>query len=125
MVQTQTVPIFPLHYHPRDYDIFVAADVDKKKFLVTMMDHADDRKSLTLPYSADQLIRTVHSRFPGQRVIFAYEAGPTGYGLYDQLTQEGYRCLVVSPSMIPRPANERVKTNRAKGSCGDVDYLIT
>ena len=101
-----------LHYTPRDYEIFVGVDVDKKKFVVTMMDHANTRKTLTMPYSADQLIRSVRSRFPGQRPIFAYEAGPTGYGLYDQLTQEKYRCLVVSPSMIPRPANELVKTNR-------------
>jgi len=110
MVQTQTVS--PLHYCPRDYDVFVGADVDKKKFVVTMMDHANIRKTVTLPYSAEQLLRTVRSHFPNRRPIFAYEAGPTGFGLYDRLTQEGHRCLVVSPSMIPHPANERVKTNR-------------
>jgi transposase len=108
----QTKNVSPLHYLPRDYDVFVGVDVDKKKFLVTMMDHANNRKSLPLPYSAEHLLRAVGSRFPGQRAIFAYEAGPTGYGLHDELSAKGHRCLVVSPTAIPRPANERVKTNR-------------
>lgn len=101
-----------LHYCPRDYDVFVGIDVDKKKLVVTILDHSHTHKTLTLPYSAEQLLRTVKSRFGNARAIFAYEAGPTGYGLYDRLTQEGHRCLVVSPAMIPRPSNERVKTNR-------------
>ncbi len=109
MVQIQSMS---LHYCPRDYDVFVGIDVDKKKFVVTMMDHANTRKTVTLPYSAEQLLRTVKGRFANTRAIYAYEAGPTGYGLYDRITQEGQRCLVVSPSTIPHPANERVKTNR-------------
>jgi transposase len=54
----------------------------------------------------------VHRHFPGERVVFAYEAGPTGYGLYDQITASGYDCLVVAPSMIPTAPGQRVKTNR-------------
>jgi transposase len=41
-----------------------------------------------------------------------YEAGPTGYGLYRQLTGLGYRCTVVAPSLIPRRPGDHVKTNR-------------
>jgi transposase len=38
--------------------------------------------------------------------------GPTGFGLYDDLTAAGYRCLVVAPSMVPTAPGKRVKTNR-------------
>ncbi|MBV8307070.1 MAG: IS110 family transposase [Gammaproteobacteria bacterium] len=43
---------------------------------------------------------------------FCYEAGPTGYGLYRQVTSLGYECTVAAPSLIPRKPGDRVKTNR-------------
>lgn len=45
-------------------------------------------------------------------LTFAYEAGPTGYGLYRQLKSLGHDCIVVAPSLIPRKPGDRVKTNR-------------
>jgi hypothetical protein len=36
------------------------------------------------------------------QVSVVYEAGPTGYGLYRELCQRGYRCEIVAPSLIPR-----------------------
>jgi transposase len=54
----------------------------------------------------------VEKKFAGQKVLFAYEAGPTGYGLYDFLTGKKADCVVAVPSMIPRAPGERVKTNR-------------
>ena len=54
----------------------------------------------------------VRNHFADQKVAFAYEAGPTGYGLYDGLAAQGYTCLIAAPSMIPRAPGQRVKTNR-------------
>jgi transposase len=45
-------------------------------------------------------------------LTFAYEAGPTGYGLYRQLKSLGHDCIVVAPSLIPHKPGDRVKTNR-------------
>src|SRR5919106_868024 len=47
-----------------------------------------------------------------ERLTFCYEAGPTGYGLYRQLTSLGHECVVVAPSLIPKKSGDRVKTNR-------------
>lgn len=41
-----------------------------------------------------------------------YEAGPTGYTLYWQLTALGVACDVIAPSLIPTKAGDRVKTDR-------------
>jgi hypothetical protein len=41
----------------------------------------------------------------------AYEAGPTGFGLYRALTDAGLRCEVVASSKLQRPAGNRVKTD--------------
>ncbi len=50
------------------------------------------------------------SDLPGP-VAVAYEAGPTGFGLYRHLTAAGIRCEVVAPSKLQKPAGDRVKTD--------------
>lgn len=47
-----------------------------------------------------------------EQVLFCYEAGPCGYGIYWQLKGMGYECMVVAPSLIPKKAGDRVKTDR-------------
>jgi transposase len=44
-------------------------------------------------------------------VAVAYEAGPTGFGLYRALTAAGIRCVVAAPSKLQRPSGDRVKTD--------------
>ena len=46
------------------------------------------------------------------RLRFCYEAGPCGYGIQRQLSAQGHECVVVAPSLIPRRAGDRVKTDR-------------
>jgi transposase len=46
-----------------------------------------------------------------QPVSVTYEAGPTGFGLARFLTGEGIDCQVAAPSMLHRPAGDRVKTD--------------
>ncbi len=43
---------------------------------------------------------------------FCYEAGPCGYGIQRQLSDLGWDCQVVAPSLIPKKAGDRVKTDR-------------
>ncbi len=45
-------------------------------------------------------------------VRVAYEAGPTGYGLARACDDAGICCLVAAPSLIPRAAGERRKSDR-------------
>lgn len=97
---------------PRDYDVFAGLDVDKKSISVTFSDHQGLIKSVRMPYSVEQLVNHVRKHYGDKRVAFAYEAGPTGYGLYDGLVAEQFRCLIASPSMIPQAPEQRVKTNR-------------
>jgi transposase len=58
----------------------------------------------------DQLVRKMQSK--ATHLIFVYEAGPCGYWLYRSLTKKGYDCWVVAPSLIPKKAGDRVKTDR-------------
>ena len=97
---------------PRDYDVFSGLDVDKRSISVTFTDHHGFLKSLRMAYSVEHLLNHVGKHFPGKKVAFAYEAGPTGYGLYDGIVAHGYPCLIAAPSMIPKAPGQRVKTNR-------------
>jgi transposase len=97
---------------PRDYDVFLGLDVDKRSISVTFTDHDRFLKSLRMPYSAEHLLNHVRKHFPNKKVAFVYEAGPTGYGLYDGIVAQGYPCLIAAPSMIPKAPGQRVKTNR-------------
>jgi len=55
-------------------------------------------------------VRSWIGDLPGP-VAVAYEAGPTGFGLYRHLTAAGIRCEVVAPSKLQKPAGDRVKTD--------------
>lgn len=105
-------PIQLLKIVPREYEVFGGLDVDHHSIAVTFTDHQRLMQSLRLPYSARQLLNYVGKHFPGERLAFAYEAGPTGFGLCDELMAAGHVCLVVAPPMVPRAPGQRVKTNR-------------
>jgi len=97
---------------PRDYDVFAGLDVDKKSISVTFSDHQGLLKSMRMPFNVEYLVNHVRKHYGDKKVAFGYEAGPTGYGLYDGLEAHAYKCLIASPSMIPKAPGQRVKTNR-------------
>ena len=59
-------------------------------------------------------VRRLVTKLAGKyrRLLFCYEAGPTGYGLQRQISDLGHDCAVIAPSLIPKRPGERVKTNR-------------
>ncbi|MGH8646833.1 MAG: IS110 family transposase [Gammaproteobacteria bacterium] len=96
--------------------LFVGLDVHKDSIAVAYA--AEDRNSEviclgtigTRQCAIDKLIRKLQSK--SNRVVFVYEAGPCGYWLYRYLTKKGSLCWVVAPSLIPKKAGDRVKTDR-------------
>jgi transposase len=47
-----------------------------------------------------------------KKMCVCYEAGPSGYALYWELTALGVECIVVAPALIPQRVGDRVKTDR-------------
>src|SRR6266850_6628680 len=96
--------------------LFVGMDVHKETIAVAYVaqEHGAEVTYLgtigTRQCAIDQLIRKRQSK--AQHLIFIYEAGPCGYWLYRYLQKKGYDCWVVAPSLIPKKAGERVKTDR-------------
>ncbi|MGI8966487.1 MAG: IS110 family transposase [Limisphaerales bacterium] len=60
--------------------------------------------------AVDKLVKKLSTE--NVELLFVYEAGPCGYVIHRHLKNKGLRCDVVSPSLIPRKASDRVKTDR-------------
>jgi transposase len=96
--------------------LYVGMDVHKESIAVAYVaqEHGAEVISLgtvgTRQCDIDKLIRHLQSKSP--QLVFVYEAGPCGYWLYRYLMKKGYVCWVVAPSLIPKKAGDRVKTDR-------------
>ena len=60
--------------------------------------------------AVDKLVSKLSKEDIELRVV--YEAGPCGYVIYRHLKNKGIHCEVVAPSLIPKKASDRVKTDR-------------
>src|SRR5713101_2700364 len=101
----------------RDHsEAFVAIDTSKLRNAVAIAEGGRTGEVRFLgeidntPAATAKLVRKLAGKY--DRLTFCYEAGPTGYGLYRQITALGQACSVVAPSLIPKKAGDRVKTNR-------------
>jgi transposase len=65
-----------------------------------------------IPNRLESVRKMVAKLGPANQLRACYEAGPTGYVLYWQLTALGVRCEVVAPSLVPVKAGDKVKTDR-------------
>jgi len=64
------------------------------------------------PKSIKKMVDKLVKEFCGELLLFSYEAGPCGYDVYHQLIALGVDCEVVAPSLIPKKAGDRVKTDK-------------
>jgi transposase len=96
--------------------LFIGLDVHKDSIAVAYVafDPGADVTYLgtigTRQTDIDQLVRKLQSK--AKQLVFVYEAGPCGYWLYRYLSKKGHACGVVAPSLIPKKAGDRVKTDR-------------
>ena len=57
------------------------------------------------------------------QIVFAYEAGPHGFGLYDELTAAGIRTHVLAPSLLPQSVKGRKDKTDAKDALRILEVL--
>jgi len=93
--------------------VFVGMDVHKESIELATADEREARHYARIGGDAVSVDRAVRKlRSVHRELMFVYEAGPCGFWIYRRLRAQGLACRVVSPSMTPRRAGDRVKTDR-------------
>lgn len=92
---------------------FVGLDVHAETIAVAVAEGRGQVRSLgTIPNRPEAVRRLLGKLGKPSELRVCYEAGPTGYALYWQLTAMGVACEVIAPSLAPAKPGERVKTDR-------------
>lgn len=92
----------------RGQQIYVGIDVHKKNWGVSIYTEHFEHKTFSQPSEAGVLLRYLHCNFPFGEYHCVYEAGFSGFWLYDRLKEAGIDCMVVNPSDVPTKDKERV-----------------
>ncbi len=92
---------------------FVGLDVHAETIAVAVAEPGGEVRALGVIPNRPEALRTLLKKLGvGGPLRVCYEAGPTGYVVYWQLTALGIPCAVVAPSLVPRRPGDRVKTDR-------------
>jgi transposase len=93
--------------------IHLGMDTSKNTIVVAVLMPGEESPVIDRMWNEEGSVRHLVGRFPDRAALRAcYEAGPCGFELHRLLTSMGVACDVVAPSLIPRRAGERVKTDR-------------
>jgi transposase len=92
----------------------IGLDVHKETIAVAVLLPGERECDERVIANTPEALRHLVARFPDRAALrTCYEAGPTGYDTWRLLEGLGVPCEVIAPSLIPRRAGVRVKTDRA------------
>lgn len=94
---------------------FVGLDVHRDTIAIALAVGGPDlevRYLGEMRHEVPKLVRRIQELGEVGTVQVAYEAGPTGYGLYRAFVKAGIPCLIAAPSKTPVVSGDRVKTDR-------------
>ena len=98
----------------REATRFIGLDVHAETIAVAVAESGRDGevRSLGIIPNEPSAIRALLKKLGKKGLRACYEAGPTGFALYWQLAELGIPCDVIAPTLVPRKAGDRIKTDR-------------
>jgi transposase len=92
---------------------FLGMDVHAETIAVAVAEPDGEVRSLgTIANREDSIRKFIKKLGSPEHLRACYEAGPTGFVLYWQLSQLGVECAVIAPTLVPKKPGDRVKTDR-------------
>jgi transposase len=92
---------------------FLGLDVHAETIAIAIAEPSGEVRSLgTIANREDSVRKFINRLGSPEQLCACYEAGPTGFALYWQLTQLGVECAVIAPTLVPKKPGDRVKTDR-------------
>ena len=93
---------------------FVGLDVHKDSITIAVaeQDGGAPQVVATIPNETQLLLKRLRRLGASHELRCCYEAGPTGFDLCRALQAAELWCIVVAPSLVPKQAGDRIKTDR-------------
>lgn len=98
----------------KDSIIIIGLDVHKQTIVAAVLPPGRERvtESITIENHPKVIEKLVARLGSNGALQFVYEAGPCGYEVHRQISEMGYPCSVIAPSLTPVRPGDRVKTDR-------------
>jgi len=93
---------------------YVGLDVHAETISIAVADGGSRepaRSVATIPNDLGRLSKALRKLGTREQLLVCYEAGPTGFELYRELSQMGIYCEVIAPTLVPVRSGQRVKTD--------------
>ncbi len=106
--------------------IMIGCDLHERSMLLRYAVGTEEPQQLSYPNDAGgrrrmtSRVQSLAKQNGCERIVFAYEASGLGYGLSDELTDKGFECHVLSPTLLPKTA----KSAKAKTDAKDAQMLL-
>lgn len=108
-------------------EIFVGLEDSKKTWKLCIRSGGVVVKEASMPANYETLQHFFHNNFPECTINVIYEAGFRGFGLHDQLTEDGWNCVVTPPHTVTqekctKQKNDRIDCRRLAKNLENNDY---
>lgn len=92
--------------------VYIGLEDSKKKWTICVRSDSLIVHETTMPARYEVLHSYLENRFPECQVRVMYEAGFRGFELHDQLTSDGFDCIVTPPHTLTEEKCNRKKNER-------------
>ena len=99
--------------------IYVGMDVHKSSFTLSCFEKESEKEFGLVRMQSDykrvlKYLEEIKRSISNDEVEFlcGYEAGSLGYALYNDLTSNGIKCVILAPSTMPQTRKNRIKTDK-------------
>jgi len=91
--------------------VFIGLEDSKTTWVICVRADKEIKHETSMP-AKYEVLRSYLRRFPDCDITVVYEAGFKGFGLFDNLVEDGYKCIVIPPHRVAQEKCSRVKNDK-------------